>query len=58
LHVDDDHVCSVPPQWTDIGTPDLEQVISGGRALVLVADLIELADLVSRLVAAERATNA
>ena len=54
LRVDEDHVCSVPRQWTDVVPPDPEVVIGEGRALVRVADLLELADLVSRLVALKR----
>jgi hypothetical protein len=53
LRVDEDHVCSVPRQWTDVVAPDPEVVIGGGRALMRVADLLELADLVSRLVEQE-----
>lgn len=49
LRIDDTIVCSVPPQWTDTATPDPEIVIGQGRALFRVADLLELANLVSRL---------
>jgi hypothetical protein len=49
LQADDGAVCSVPPQWTDAVTPDPEIVMGQGRALLRVADLLELADLVSRL---------
>ncbi len=58
LCVDEDHVCSVPRQWTDVVAADPEVVIGEGRALARVADLLELADLVSRLVAQERASDA
>jgi len=54
LRVDEDHVCSVPRQWTDVVAPDPEVVIGEGRALIRAADLLELADLVSRLVEQER----
>ena len=54
LRTDDDRVCSVPPQWTDVVTPDPEIVLSEGRSPFRVADLVELADLVSRLVGQER----
>jgi hypothetical protein len=47
--VDDTTICSVPPQWTDIVAPDLEVLIGQGRALFRVADLVELARLVTRL---------
>ena len=49
LRVDDTTICSVPPQWTDIVAPDLEVLIGQGRALFRVADLVELARLVTRL---------
>jgi Family of unknown function (DUF5372) len=49
LQADDGALCSVPPQWTDAVTPDPEIVMGQGRALLRVADLLELADLVSRL---------
>ncbi len=55
LRVDEDHVCSVPPQWTDVVAPDPEVVLGGGRSLFRVADLLELADLVSRLAERRRA---
>jgi hypothetical protein len=50
LRVDDDRVCSVPRQWTDVVAPDPEVIIGEGRALLRVADLVGLADLVARLV--------
>ena len=49
LEVDDDVVCSVPRQWTDLVAPDPEIVIGEGRALFRVGDLLELACLVARL---------
>jgi hypothetical protein len=49
LRVDDTIVCSVPLQWTDAATPDPEVVMGQGRALFRVADLLELANLVSHL---------
>ena len=49
LRVDDESVCSVPPQWTDLAAPDPEVIIGEGRALFRVADLVELARLVARL---------
>jgi uncharacterized protein DUF5372 len=49
LQVDDQTVCSVPPQWTDLGAPDPEIVMGERRALFRVADLVELAQLVERL---------
>ena len=42
-------VCSVPPQWTDLVTPEPEMVIGQGRAFFRVADLVELARLVTQL---------
>ena len=49
LRIDKRTVCSVPPQWTDLVTPDLETVLGEGRALFRLADLLELARLVERL---------
>ena len=49
LRGDDETVCSVPPQWTDLVAPDPEVVISDGRALFRVRDLVGLAELVVRL---------
>jgi len=49
LRVDDGTVCSVPPQWTDLVAPDPEVVMGQGRALFRVQDLLELANLVTRL---------
>jgi hypothetical protein len=49
LRVDDRTVCSVPPQWTDAVAPDPEVVMGQGRALFRAVDLLELADLVTRL---------
>jgi hypothetical protein len=54
LRIGQDHVCSVPRQWTDVVAPDPEVVIGEGRALIRVADLLGLADLVSHLVGQER----
>ena len=49
LRVDDDVVCSVPPQWTDMVAPPLDVAMGQGRALFLVEDLLALAGLVMRL---------
>jgi hypothetical protein len=49
LQVDEQTVCSVPPQWTDLVADDPEIVLGGGRALFRLADLMELERLVSRL---------
>jgi hypothetical protein len=49
LQIDDQTVCSVPPQWTDLFAPDPEIVMGARRALFRVADLVELARLVERL---------
>lgn len=49
LQVDDQIVCSVPPQWTDLVAQDPEIVMGKQRALFRVADLMELARLVERL---------
>ena len=49
LQADDNAVWSVPPQWTDLASPEPEVVMGNGRALFRVADLMELIDLVDRL---------
>ncbi len=49
LQIDDESVCSVPPQWTDVVAVDPEIVMGGHRALFRVVDLLELAGLVDRL---------
>ena len=50
LEIDDQTVCSIAPQWTDLVAPDPEIVIGEGRALFRVVDLVELARLVARLI--------
>ena len=50
LQIDDETVCSVPPQWTDVVAADPEIAMGGHRALFRVADLLELAGLVDRLI--------
>ncbi|MGP8121215.1 MAG: DUF5372 family protein [Xanthobacteraceae bacterium] len=42
-------VWSVPPQWTDLASPDPEIVMGHGQALLRAVDLMELASLVKRL---------
>jgi hypothetical protein len=49
LQTGDAAIWSVPPQWTDLVSPDPEIVMGNGRALLRVSDLLELADLVKRL---------
>ena len=49
LQADDAVIWSVPPQWTDLASPDPELVMGDGRVLFRFADLVELADLVDRL---------
>ncbi|MDR9777613.1 DUF5372 family protein, partial [Rhizobium hidalgonense] len=49
LQTEDATVWSVPPQWTDLVSLDPEVVMSKGRSLLRVVDLIELAALVERL---------
>lgn len=49
LQTDDGTIWSVPPQWTDLVSPDPEVVMGNGRALLRGCDLMELADLVARL---------
>ena len=49
LQIDEECVCSVPPQWTDVVAPDPEIVIGEQRALFRVVDLLGLLGLVDRL---------
>ena len=49
LQIEDESVCSVPPQWTDVVAPDPEIVMGEQRALFRMVDLLELARLVDRL---------
>ncbi|NTJ65391.1 hypothetical protein G6M50_06640 [Agrobacterium rhizogenes] len=49
LQTDNGVIWPVPPQWTDLVSPDPEFTVSGGRALFLVSNLMELASLVERL---------
>ncbi|WP_158407859.1 DUF5372 family protein [Sinorhizobium meliloti] len=49
LQTEDATVWSVPPQWTDLVSPDPEVVMGNGRSLLRVIDLMELAALVERL---------
>jgi hypothetical protein len=49
LLLDDDIVCSLPRQWTDLVAPDPEIVIGEERAFLRVGDLLKLAQLVDRL---------
>jgi hypothetical protein len=58
LRLDEERVCSVPRQWTDVVAPDPAVVIGKGRALLRVADLLELAGLVSHLLEQERRAQA
>ena len=50
LQIDDESICSVPPQWTDVVAVDPEIAMGGHRALFRVVDLLELAGLVDRLI--------
>ena len=49
LQIDEEAVCSIPPQWTDFAMPDAEVVVGRGRAYFRVGDLCELARLIDRL---------
>lgn len=53
LEVDEEQICSIPPQWTDVVAPDPEIILGAGRAPLRLVDFLELAELVERL-AAER----
>jgi len=55
LRLDEDRVCSVPRQWTDVVAPEPEVVMGRGRAVFRVADLLELSDLLARLAKRENA---
>ena len=49
LRVDNDSICSVPPQWTDLVAAAPEVVLSGGRAAFRFGDLLDLSELIARL---------
>ncbi|WP_158259949.1 DUF5372 family protein, partial [Phyllobacterium phragmitis] len=57
LRFSDGRICSVPPQWTDAATPDLEVVAGGGRALCSLADLLDLGELVEHLMSQKKVTG-
>jgi hypothetical protein len=48
LESDDGSIYSVPPQWTDLVSPDPEIVMGKEQALFRVVDLLELALLLDR----------
>lgn len=58
LRFDDGQICSVPPQWTDAATLDLEVVAGFGRALCSLTDLLELSELVAHLMSEKRVIGA
>jgi uncharacterized protein DUF5372 len=58
LRFDDGQICSIPPQWTDAATPDLEVVAGVGRALCSLTDLLELSELVAHLMSQKSVTRA
>jgi hypothetical protein len=49
LRIDDEIICSVPPQWTDLVAVAPEISIAQGRASLRFEDLLELACLVACL---------
>lgn len=49
LQTEESSIWSVPPQWTDLVSPDPAVVMGNGQAIVRFADLMELADLVDRI---------
>ena len=49
LQMNDDAVCSVPLQWTDLVAPDPEIVRGRRRTLFCTRDLMDLARLVGDL---------
>jgi hypothetical protein len=52
---DEQRVCSVPATWTDVGALDVFVVVSAGRSLFRLEDLLALADLLDGLRAASAA---
>ena len=58
LRVDDEAICSIPPQWTDVVSQDPEVILGRARALFRVADLMELASLMSALAHSKRGGRA
>lgn len=58
LATDRDRVCAVPEQWTDVVPPDPEVVLGGHRTVMRVADLLNLAALVDRLLQGKAAGTA
>jgi len=49
LAIDPDTICAVPERWTDQVAAEPEVVIGQGRALLRVADLLALEQLLARL---------
>jgi len=49
LQTDDGAIWPLPPQWTDLVSIDPEVVVSNGRALLLVSNLMDLASTVEHL---------
>lgn len=49
LSIDEDTVCAVPVQWTDLVALDPEVVLGKARGALRVRDLVELAQLIARL---------
>ena len=49
LQADNGVIWSVSPQWTDLVSKDLELIMADGRAVLRFSDLLELADLVTRI---------
>lgn len=49
LQAVDGVIWSVSPQWTDLASKDPEVVMGDGRAVLRFSDLLELADLVTRI---------
>ena len=54
LQVDDETICSVPVQWTDLVARDPETVLGEHRAPLRVEDLVQLERLVTRITRRER----
>jgi hypothetical protein len=43
------HLCSIPASWTDAVAPDPVVLVSAGRSAFRLADLVELARLITTI---------
>jgi hypothetical protein len=49
LRIDEDNICTVPPQWTDAVDSSLDVTLGQGRVAFRLDDLLELAGFLDRL---------